>query len=237
MSKEQILSFDEKVDTYIKMLNNQAKFTGYHYEYFQKYRVDDLKNEAEQHLSKCDKLKILDFGCGMGLVISFMSEIFKDAEIYGCDISEKSLEICKQTYSDKSNIHIEKITNNKMPFNEKFDIIYISNVFRYIPRNMHAETLKILRASLAENGIIMMYELNTFNPLSLYYHISENILYKENIKSMSASYSKKLFMGADFKFVDLKYRFFIPKFLQPLIFTEKYCTKIPLGASYYIIAK
>lgn len=240
MESKQTITFD-KIE-YKEMLQESSKHTGFSVDYFQEYKIKDLKYEIDNdiHLKSKTSLKILNFGCGIGLSDSYILNIFNsdsiNIELYGCDISEKSIEIAKKQNSE--NVTYMTCNGQKLPFNEKFDIIFIANVIRHIPRKNHIQQIKMLKNALKENGIILMYEFNPFNPVTLYFYNRYDCRYDaENVKIMTPYYAKKLFKDSGFNNIKIRYRFFIPGFMKKFIFMEKYLKNCPLGANYYLIVK
>ena len=70
--------------------------------------------------------KILDFGCGTGIYTKILKN--KGAKIKGFDISPKMLKIAKDYVK---NVEFRQGTGNKIPFDEKFDIVVASLVLDY----------------------------------------------------------------------------------------------------------
>ena len=230
-------NFDNESEIYLDMLKYRINKTGFSIDYIQEYKVLDLKYEAEKYFDINSNLKILDFGCGIGLSIPYLRKHFKNSILYGCDYSKKSIEKCIETNKNINNLHLLSSNGVDIPFLEKFDIIFIANVMRHIPRKNQEIVLKNLKACLKENGFIMMYEFNPFNPVSLYFYSIEDCKYDpENVKIMSPVYSKNLFESIGFKNIKLNYRFFVPNSFKFLVGIEKYLKKVPFGASYYLSA-
>ena len=238
MVVEQKQNFDKESEVYTEMLENGIKNTGFSFDYIQEYKVLDLKEEVKKYTNPENELKILDFGCGIGLVTQYLRKHFPNSTLYACDYSKKSIEKCMERNKNIQNLHIMPTNGSDIPFAEKFDIIFIANVVRHISRPNQKIIFDNLYNSLAENGRIMMYEFNPLNPVSLYFYYKEDRQYDpENVRIMSAGYSRKLFKSANFKDIKTKYRFFVPSSLKKLLWIEKYLKKCPIGANYYLIAK
>ena len=92
---------------------------------------------------------ILDMACGTGLFGYKLKKNFNNSQIYGSDISKKSLELAKKkrVYSNLSNINFEKKKNYKIKFElvsmigamtycKNFDKLF-SNVNYYLLKNGH----------------------------------------------------------------------------------------------------
>lgn len=223
-------------DKYKKLVEDSLKGTGFDIEYITEYKIKDLKTEISFYFQKEDEFNILDFGCGIGLSTQYIEKEFPKSNVFACDISEKSIE--KAIFSNKNARTQFKICNGKeLPFSEKFDVIFLGNVIRHIPRENQKETLQLLKNSLKENGIILMYEFNPFNPVTLYYYMIDDYRYDPNVKIMTTFYARKLFKSIGFSSVKTRYSYFIPNVFKKLLFLEKYMRKIPIGANYYIVVQ
>lgn len=234
----QFLSFDLIAENYFEKIDELSKNVGFSVSHFAEYKVLDLKTEhIENGLHNKEDLKILNYGCGVGLSDEHLRNHFPNAKIFCCDISPKSLEIAQKNGANLSDVVYSVCDGLTVPFDEEFDIIFISNVMRHIPRDKHRHTLDFLKNFLSDCGFMMIYEFNPFNPVSFYHYLIEDCNYdKINVKIMFQNYTKKLLKDMGYKIKSLKYRFFIPSFLKKFMKLEKYLLKCPLGACYYVIA-
>ncbi len=183
-------------------------------------------------------MKILDYGCGIGMSSPFLQSFFPNSQIFACDISPISIDNAIQNNKNYNNITYKICDGTSVPFQEKFDAIFIANVIRHIPRENHDYTILMLKKSLKKNGLIFMWEFNPYNPVTLYfYHKADCDYDANNVKIMSPFYSKKLFKEAGFENIKIQYRFYIPNKFKKLIFLENYLKNFPLGANYYLIAQ
>lgn len=87
-------------------------------------------------------LKILDLGTGSGVLAIYLKENFKNADVTGIDISEKSLEIARKN----SKIH-QVLVNFKQgdmlnPINEKVDVIVCNPPYIESEKTVDPQTLK-----------------------------------------------------------------------------------------------
>ena len=238
MLVEQKQNFDKECETYLQMLEGGIKNTGFDFGYIHEYKVLDLKFEAKKIFDINSNLNILDFGCGIGLSLPYLKKSFPNSNLYACDYSKKSVEMCILNNKNIQGLTVMPTNGIDLPYEEKFDIIFIANVMRHIPRTNQNTVLQNLKSHLAEDGIILMYEFNPWNPVSLYFYFKEDRNYDpENVRIMSPLYAKKLFKSVNFKDIATKYRFFVPNCFKKLVQIENYLKKVPLGANYYIVAK
>jgi len=84
---------------------------------------------------KCEK--VLDIGCGGGMLISLISRRFRNADIYGIDISEESVALTKETNSGlvaEGRCHISVDSVSDLPFKEgTFDLVTAFETYFFWP--------------------------------------------------------------------------------------------------------
>ena len=113
-----------------------------------------LKKKDEKSLSA---LKVLDIGCGGGLVCEPLSRL--GADVTGIDASFKNIEVAK-IHAKKNNLKIKYFNTSpeKSELNEKFDVILNLEVVE------HVENLDLFLKSssdlLKKNGIMFIATIN-----------------------------------------------------------------------------
>ena len=103
--------------------------------------------------------KILDIGCGTGLIDREIKKINKKSYIVGVDISEEAIKIAKK-YIDET--YLLNLDNDKLPdFKNKFDIIILGDILEHLKRP--DIFLSDLREYLNINGKILLSVPNIAN--------------------------------------------------------------------------
>ena len=112
-------------------------------------------------IQKKDKIlsgiKILDIGCGGGLLSEPMSRL--GAEVFGMDASEKNIEVAK-IHAKKSGLNIKYFCSSPEKFKTdlKFDVILNMEIIEHV-ENVNF-FLKSCSKLLKENGIMFVATLN-----------------------------------------------------------------------------
>lgn len=78
--------------------------------------------------------KILDIGIGNGRILANYLQIINKSEIFGIDISEKMVDVCKKRfYREPSVVRlvVSDFSREKLPFNITFDFISVIRVLKY----------------------------------------------------------------------------------------------------------
>ena len=100
--------------------------------------------------------KILDLGCGNGIMLKYFLPISK--ELYGVDLSlsnilnaQKNLKLVPKNNLVKINL-LKYLESNK----QKFDLIIIHGVIGYFEIHQQIEIIKLSLTSLEENGYLFL---------------------------------------------------------------------------------
>ncbi|MBU1086349.1 MAG: class I SAM-dependent methyltransferase [Candidatus Omnitrophica bacterium] len=113
--------------------------------------------------------KVLEVGCGEGLLLLKLAGLKPKLDIYGIDIWNDIL-VRAQIKLDKNNIQNVKLTQAdaaKLPFSDDFfDRVICINVFFNLPREeMVLQTIKEISRVVRRNAKIIVDIRNSFNPL------------------------------------------------------------------------
>ena len=159
INKEEIQKFSALADEW---WNVEGKFKPLHM--FNPIRIEyilekiksnfKLKNERGKLLAN---LKILDIGCGGGLISEPMARLGGD--VTGIDASKKNIKIA-QTHSDKNNLKINYINKSpeQLKENEKFDIILNLEIVEHVEDvNLYIDSCYRL---LKRDGLMFTATLN-----------------------------------------------------------------------------
>ena len=130
---------------------------------FNPLRISYLKENIIKsfNLQKKDKIlsgvKILDIGCGGGLLCEPMSRL--GADVFGMDASEKNIEIAK-IHAKKSSLNIEYFCSSPEKFKSdlKFDVILNMEIIEHVEDVDFF--LKSCTKFLKKNGIMFVATLN-----------------------------------------------------------------------------
>ena len=158
INKKEIHKFSKLADEW---WDPEGKFKPLHN--FNPLRISYLKDNIVKtfNIQKKDKIlsgvKILDIGCGGGLLCEPMSRL--GAEVFGMDASEKNVEIAK-IHAKKSNLNIKYFCSSPEKFKSdlKFDVILNMEIIEHVEDVDFF--LKSCSKFLRKNGIMFVATLN-----------------------------------------------------------------------------
>lgn len=223
--------FDNYIKDYRHNLDKALSISGYSSDYFAEYKAQKLKKWFPDQVQQ--SIKILDFGCGDGLMTHYVSQLFTKAQIYGIDPSLKSIETAQRLFPSLTFfVNHEQHVNLNFEDNT-FDLIYAAGVFHHIPFDKHHQYIQELCRILKPHGFLVVFELNPLNPLTVLTFKRNPI--DQNAHMMMPWYTYRLVKNCGK--TTTKFYCFYPKFLSWLKWTEDFLIKVPCGALYATIVQ
>jgi len=117
-------------------------------------------DEELKHLTIPREAKILDAGCGSGLLSRYLVDKEKALDVEACDFSDLRIQQAKNYSKGKySDIKYQKADLLNLPYeDEAFDIIISRFVFEYLPSPV--DTVKELKRVLKKGGTLYLIDLD-----------------------------------------------------------------------------
>lgn len=224
--------FDKFAEEYKSIHARNIKLSGEKPDFFAEYKVFDTALLAKKYQLNNSSIRIMDFGAGVGNSVPFFKKHFLNADLVCLDVSEKSLEIAKERFPNQAEFVL--FDGRRIPYdNDTFDVVFVACVFHHIDASQHNLFLKEILRVLVSGGILVIFEHNPYNPLTL--QAVNTCVFDKNAKLIKARDFKHRLMVNDFKNVLVKYRIFFPRALKRARFLEPFMTWIPFGAQYYVV--
>jgi SAM-dependent methyltransferase len=108
---------------------------------------------------------VLDIGCGPGFLEDFLYKNTKINTLYGLDVSQNYLDICKEKFKENKNYHFLHLDpQNYLDFsmleNQKFSKIIIMSVVQYFQNETEVEKLIYeMQKKSKEGGILIIADI------------------------------------------------------------------------------
>ncbi len=215
------VDFDDFASNYKKHISSSFGKIDNNVSYYHYAKAKIAKNELNY-----TPRKILDFGCGVGLMIKFLLQNFKESKFYAYDNSIKSLEHIKNTFPDVRCVY-------SLDTIEKFDLIFVSNVIHHVKHEDRNDFLKKIYGLLSDEGRLLIYEHNPYNPITL--KVVANCEFDADAELINKNDLIELCENNNFRLKNSGYIHFFPSKLRFLFGFEKYMKWLFLGAQYFSI--
>jgi len=226
--------FDKFAEEYELLHRANIAASGEPPEYFAEYKIRDLKRLVCGEPAGFVAARCLDFGAGVGTTVPFFRSYFPAMRITCIDVSMKSLAIGRTNFPD--GIDFVAFDGARLPFaNGTFDCVFAACVFHHIPAERHASLFAELRRVLRIDGLVMIFEHNPLNPLTV--RAVNTCPFDENASLIYAHTLRSHLEAVGFSRPQIKYRVFFPRMLRWLRPMENSLGWLPFGAQYYVSAK
>ncbi len=123
------------------------------------------------------KGKILELGCGYGLMSNLLSLESGEREVIGIDISEKKITVAKKTVGARENVRFEiSEIHNSVFFNQRYHCIIILDVLYLLPfADWEYIGSKCFQA-LERGGLLLIKEQGTYPRWKYYWNRVQEFL-------------------------------------------------------------
>jgi 2-polyprenyl-3-methyl-5-hydroxy-6-metoxy-1,4-benzoquinol methylase len=218
--------FDHFSDTYEQLVSESVRLAGEGVEYFAELKARYLSRVLGPHF----RGKVLDFGCGVGLLSRFLLSSLPECQLHGYDPSTASLEMMPLEVSAD-----RKFTSDEKELDSDYDLIVAANVMHHVPRRERQCLVLGLEKRLGETGTLAVFEHNPLNPLTRLavkqcpFDVGVALLWPQEIRNYCAV-AGLVSMRHD-------YITFFPRGLSWLRPLEPELTWCPLGAQYAVVAR
>lgn len=227
-----LFHFDQVADEYQALHARNIRFTGETPEFFSEYKVKDVANILAGAAQQ--KLRILDFGTGVGNSLPYLRHYFPKSIIVGADVSSRSLAIAARRFPGVAALVV--FDGERLPFSDRsFDAAFVANVFHHIDPSEHDKHLADLYRVLSPGGRLFLFEHNPHNPLTIY--AVNTCEFDRDAQLVRPAAVRRRLNAAGFDQVEIRYRIFVPRFLRVLRPLENWIDWLPLGAQYCALAR
>ena len=113
-----------------------------------------LKFLLENGMKSSDS--ILEIGCGIGTLSSFICSKLKKGHLTGVDISPETIEQNKVRYKHIKNVDFIVSDMTDFSIDKKYDIIILPDVLEHIPIEAHDNIFKTIKGLIKPEGFIFI---------------------------------------------------------------------------------
>lgn len=217
------INFDNYADNYKEHINKSLGSLENNLNYYHIKKSEILKKELD-----FQPKKILDLGCGIGIMLELLMKQFKDGVFYAHDESQKSMDYVKKKFP-----HVNCLQN--LETDEKFDLIFLSNVIHHVKSYERDKLFSNIFNLLNPNGNLFIFEHNPYNPLTL--KLVANCEFDVDAELIKKKDLIKICKKNKFNIFKSGYIHFFPSKLGFMFKLENYLRWLFLGAQYFCLFK
>lgn len=230
MDTENKAEFDRFAEEYDALQKENLGVFGKDLSVFSRYKV-----ELAKHLLLSEPQTILEFGCGVGRNIPHLIRFFPGAQVYGCDTSEKSLELAASNNPQAVFSTISKTDDLENIYEQGVEFIFVTCVLHHISESEQLNWLEALFSILKPGGHIVIFEHNPYNPLTR--HMFNTCSYDADAKLVTPGRCHELLKNAGFDHVRQLYTLFFMWRTNFWTQIERALFWLPLGGQYCVVAR
>ena len=218
--------FDHYSRTYQEMLDRSIRLSGEGAEYFAELKARYLGHFWKPAFSG----RVLDFGCGIGMLSRFLLGYLPNCELHGYDPSRASLDMIPRDLSARGTF-----TSCKEELRCDYDLIVVANVMHHIPPEQRRNIIAGLQKRLRAGGKLVAFEHNPLNPLTRWavkqcpFDAGAILLWPRELLGY--------FRSAGLLLPRRDYVTFFPHWLAWLRPFERKLSWCPLGAQYVVVGE
>lgn len=220
--------FDNIAEKYSELVEDGMILKGNDHEYFNQYKLFYLRPYFALYNGRA---KVLDYGCGVGLLSQTIQDCFPKTVIHGFDVSSESIEnVSDELRKRQNNLFTAEIG----ALHYDYDIAILSTVLHHVSLEERQQVIDNIYARLSIGGKLVIFEHNMLNPLTR--KSVDACPFDKDAVMISLSQAKALLKHAGFENISSRYITFFPEQLRRLWGIDKYISWLPLGAQYMVVA-
>ena len=177
-------------------------------------------------------VRVMDFGCGVGLAIPFLLEAFPGSEVVGTDVSPESVKMARERHRHCDRVQVSLPSELEAG---DFDLVYASGVFHHIPVHERAGAANFIWDALRPGGVVVISEHNPWNPATRY--LVRTCPFDEDATLLRPGEASAVLETAGFQIVARDFVSFFPGQLRALQRFEPWLRRVPFGAQYIVMAR
>lgn len=218
-------TFDAFAANYRELVTENIRITGESSDYFAAYKARYIARK----LAPPGGGKILDYGCGVGLLAAHLKAVLSGRQLDGFDVSKESIERISDTLQT-----VGTFTTNLDILGHDYDLIVLCNVLHHVKPADREQLIRKVGSRLAVSGKLVIFEHNPINPLTRW--AVSQCPFDEDAILLSNTETRGYFRQGALRFLGRDYIVFFPRWLKWLRPFEPLLSWCSLGAQYVVVA-
>ncbi|HEY3375058.1 MAG TPA: class I SAM-dependent methyltransferase [Candidatus Aquicultor sp.] len=218
--------FDQFSENYKDILDQHISVSGESSEYFTEYKACYIAKLVPTNSPG----KLLDFGCGVGLLSSYLKQYMPTCTLHGYDVSSASIERIDPDLTARG-----MFTSDQSKLDNDYDAIIVSNVLHHIEPKNREGTILALRERLSSGGKLIVFEHNPANHLTR--KVVDKCPFDEGVELLPLRETVAHMSKAGLGIGQSDYIVFFPHFLKLFRPLEPLISWCSLGAQYALVGE
>jgi 2-polyprenyl-3-methyl-5-hydroxy-6-metoxy-1,4-benzoquinol methylase len=223
-----VAEFDAVASNYEQLVDGSIGITGENSDYFAAYKARYVSTQVVDS-SDGANAKILDYGCGVGLLAGHLKRCLPHKQIDGYDPSENSLLRIDAALRSQG-----VFTSRLAEIGEDYGIIILANVLHHVDPDERRVVISEVASHLAPGGKLAIFEHNPLNPLTRW--AVARCPFDEGVALLPVGEVSSL-LTPGLEFLGRDYIVFFPKWLSGLRVFESFLNWCPAGAQHVTVAR
>lgn len=174
--------------------------------------------------------KVLDFGCGVGLVSRALADELPAARLHGYDPSADSVARVPDSLRARG-----RFSSTLAELDDDYELVLLANVLHHIPPAGRGAALSEIAGRLAPGGRLVVFEHNRWNPATRF--VVATCPLDEDAVLLPRRETRRRLGEAGLIVERSDYVTFFPRRLAALHALEARLSWLPLGAQYAVVAR
>jgi SAM-dependent methyltransferase len=219
--------FDRYADTYSEKINCALSAWGQEQEFYTRCKVP-LLLEAFDRVRTEQALRVLDVGCGVGLIHPYLAPSVD--ELHGIDVSQQSILLAGRS---NPSVHYLAHQGHTLPYDDgTFDCAYAICVLHHVPPEQWGGFISEMARVVRPDGIVLIIEHNPLNPATQW--VVRSCELDERAVLLPHWTLRGLMAAAGIAALDVRHILFTP-FDRPMFRKlDRLLARLPLGAQYVV---
>jgi 2-polyprenyl-3-methyl-5-hydroxy-6-metoxy-1,4-benzoquinol methylase len=219
-------NFDQFADSYQQVHTENVRVTGENSDYFALYKARYIARRMGSRFSG----RILDYGCGVGMISKYMKQALPNATVDGFDPSDASIARVDPEIRSQGTF-----TSDWAYVGREYNLIVVTNVMHHVPPAERQSVIARLRYHLAPRGVLIIVEHNPLNPLTQW--AVANCAFDDDAILLPTSEATEYVLRSGLEILCRDYIVFFPRLLAWFRPLEPRLSWCPAGAQYALVAR
>lgn len=225
-------SFDRYAHDYESLLAQGTGLFGEPPRYFADYKVRCIRRWCRGK----EPQRIVELGCGVGLLMVLLGEAFPRTQVIGLDVSSESVRVAAQRCHQLPNVECYAYDGEALPAQaHQADLVVLANLLHHVPPKRREPLLARLRSwALRPGGRLVVFEQNPYNPVTR--AVVRACPFDREAQLLHRGSLVRLCKRVGLQVQGSGYIVFFPRIVSALRRFEPQLGWLPLGGQYFVLA-